>query len=156
MKPSLNKLNFAALSMLASLLVVVGGQAIADPQSAPVEVQPVAFEKVNLEGLRSSLRGTDAIGFTTKLTLNNDLDSLLAGFGDYHDGRGDQTLLSLRERFSTLLASTLSLLREDDPQLFGRLWNARGHLWLIVSDPVIFKAAVGQNETKQLAIQRLD
>jgi hypothetical protein len=156
MRLSQNKLNLAALSMLASLLVVFGGQAIADPQSAPVEVQPVAFEKVNLEGLRSSLRETDAIGFTTKLTLNNELDSLLEGFGDYHDGRGDQTLLSLRERFSMLLASTLSLLREDDPQLFGRLWNARGGLWLIVSDPVRFKAAVGQNETKQLAIQRLD
>ena len=156
MKSSLNKLNFAALSMLASLLVVFGGQAIADPQSAPVEVQPVAFEKVNLEGLRSSLRETDAIGFTTKLTLNNDLDSLLEGFGDYHDGRGDQTLLSLRERFSTLLASTLSLLREDDPKLFRKLEAARDDLWLIVSAPEKFEAAVSQKRKEHVAMRRLD
>jgi len=64
MRLSQNKLNLAALSMLASSLVVFGGEAIADPQSAPVEVQPVIFEKVNLEGLRSSLRETDAIGWS--------------------------------------------------------------------------------------------
>jgi hypothetical protein len=156
MRLSQNKLNLAALSMLASLLVVFGGQAIADPQSAPVEVQPVAFEKVNLEGLRSSLRETDAIGFTTKLTLNNELDSLLEGFGDYHDGRGDQTLLSLRERFSKLLASTLSSLREADPQLFTKIRNARGDLWLIVSDPMRFKAAVSQKNKEQVAVWRQD
>jgi hypothetical protein len=156
MKPSQNKLKFAVLSMLASLIVIFGGEAIADPQSAPVEVQPAAFEKVNLEGLRSSLRETDAIGFATKLSLKHELDSLLESFGAYHDGRGDQTLLSLRERFSTLLASTLSLLREDDPQLFRGLWNARGHLWLIVSDPMRFKAAVSQKQKEQVAIRRLD
>ena len=156
MKPSLNKLNFAALSMLASLLVVVGGQAIADPQSAPVEVQPVAFEKVNLEGLRSSLRETNAIGFTTKLSLRRELDLLLESFGDYHDGRGDQTLLSLRERFSTLLASTLSLLREDDPKLFRKLEAARDDLWLIVSAPEKFEAAVSQKRKEHVAMRRLD
>jgi steroid 5-alpha reductase family enzyme len=63
MKLNQNKLNFAALSVLASLLVVFSGEAIADRQSAPFEVPPAAFEKVNLDGLRSSLRETDAIGF---------------------------------------------------------------------------------------------
>ena len=93
--------------MLASLLVVFGGEAIAQPQSSPREVPLVAVEEVNLEDLRSSLRETDAIGFTTKLSLKRELDSLLESFVDYHDGRGDQTLLSLREKFNELLASSL-------------------------------------------------
>jgi hypothetical protein len=64
MKLNQNKLNFATLSVLASLLVVFSGEAIADPQSAPFEVPPAAFENVNPDGLRSSLRETDAIGGT--------------------------------------------------------------------------------------------
>jgi hypothetical protein len=156
MKLNQNKLNVATLSVLASLLVVFSGEAIADPQSAPFEVPPAAFENVNLDGLRSSLRETDAIGFTTKLSLKHNLDSLLDSFGDYHDGRGDQTLLSLRERFSKLLASTLSSLREADPQLFTKLRNARGDLWLIVSDPMRFKAAVSQKNKEQVAVWRQD
>lgn len=156
MKSIQNKLNLAALSIVASLLIAFGGAAIAEPQPVRVKVPPGAVEKVNLDGLRSNLRETDAIGFATKLSLKHELDSLLDSFADYHKGRGDETLLTLRDRFAALLVSTLSLLRDDDPQLFRKLWDAQGHLWLIVSDPVRFEAAVGQKNNAQLAQRRQD
>jgi hypothetical protein len=151
-----NMMSLAFLSVLAALLVVVHQEAMAEPQTANFEVAPSGIEQVNLEGLRASLRETDAIGIMTKLSLKRKLDSLLEHFGDYHKGRSHQTLLSLREKFAGLLASTLSLLQDDDPQLFSKLWDAQGHLWLIVSDPVRFQAAVSKETSKRLALRRQD
>ena len=156
MKPSENTLRFAALSVLAVLLVAFARQAVAEPQSGSYEVTSIAVEEINLEGLRSSLRETDAIGFTTKLSLKHDLDSLLDSFGAYHDGESDESLPTLRERFAELLSVTLALLKDDDPKLFHKLWNAQGHLWLIVSDPARFHAAVNDEKTNRMAFRRQD
>ena len=156
MKPKPIKLNRAVLSVLVMLLVVFQHEALAEPQPGFAAVSPIASEQVNLEGLRSGLRQTDAIGFTTKLSLKRKLDSLIGDFGDYHKGQGDLTLTSLREEFAELLASTLSLLREDDPQLFNKLWDAQGHLWLTVSDPVRFHAAVSNKKKVQIVLRRQD
>ncbi len=136
------RMSLAFFSMLPAFLVGFHQAAVAEPQPATIEVALSNVEKVDLEGLRASLRETDAIGFMTKLSLKHKFDSLLEHFGSYHTGRSDQTLPSLRDKFAGLLASTLSLLRDDDPQLYRKLWDAQGHLWLIVSDPDEFQAAV--------------
>lgn len=151
-----NKMSSAFLHLLVALLVIFHQEAMAEPQAAKVEVASTGVEQVNLEGLRGSLRETDAIGFMTKLSLKRELDSLLEDFGAYHKGRSNQTLPSLREKFAGLLASTLSLLREDDPRLFRKLLDAQGHLWLIVSDPVRFQAAVSKGTNTRLALRRQD
>ena len=128
MNPSQTKLISAALSILALVLVAFEGHAIAGPQPT-VQVATIAAKQaavsVNLASLKSSLRKTDAIGFMTKLSLKHKLDSLVESFGEYHKGRGEHTISSLRRRFSDLFASTLSLVREHDPQLFRILWDAQ-------------------------------
>lgn len=53
-----------------------------------------------------------------------------------------------------LLASTLSLLRDDDPHLFRKLWDAQGQLWLIASDPMKFLATVDSRKRSEAAFQR--
>jgi len=156
MKPSRNTLSLAALSVLAVLLVAFEREARAEPQSGGFGVAPISDQKINLEGLRSSLRETDAIGFTTKLSLKHDLDSLLDSFVAYHDGEGEETLPTLRERFAVLLSSTLALVKDDDPKLFRKLLDAQGHLWLTVSNPVMFHAAVNAKKNDRLALQRQD
>jgi hypothetical protein len=108
--------SLAALIVLALALVAFERPATADSHSGPYQI--AAAENVNLDSLRSSLRETDAIGFVTKLSLKHQLDSLLESFGDYHRGQGDQTLPSLHQQFAELLDSTLSVLRDEDPQLY--------------------------------------
>lgn len=143
-------LSLVAFSVLALLLVVFDRQATAASRPGPYEIVPAA---VNLDSLRASLRETDAIGFTTKLSLRYDLDSLLESFDDYHKGRGVETLPSLHQKFAELLASTLSLLRQDDPQLFRKLRDAQEQLWLIVSDPVKFQAAVSAAKKNRTTVR---
>ena len=136
------RMSLAFFSMLPALLVVFHQEAVAESQPATIEAVLSDVEHVDLDGLRAGLRETDAIGFMTKLSLKHKFDSLLEKLDNYHSGRSDQTLPSLRDKFAGLLASTLSLLRDDDPQLYRKLSDAQGHLWLIVSDPDKFQAAV--------------
>ena len=147
---------FSALAVLAVLLVAPGREAVADSQFDAYGPTPIAHEEVNLEGLRSSLPETDAIGFTTKLSLKHDLDSLLDSFYEYRQGKGEESLPTLRERFADLLSSTLALLKDDDPKLFRKLLDAQGHLWLTISDPVRFHAAVNDEKNSRVAFQRKD
>ena len=156
MRPSLSWPKLAALFALVCVFVVSQRASHADSMTSSFETTSVSVKEISLDGLRSSLRETDAIGFTTKLSLKHDLDSLLDSFDDYHQGRGEESLPSLRERFATLLTATLALLKDDDPKLFQRLWDAQGHLWLIVSDPVRFQAAVNAEKGNRVAFQRND
>jgi len=156
MRPSQTMLRFAVFSVLVVLLVALGREAAADPRSGSYGAASVASAEVNLDGLRSSLRETDAIGFTTKLSLKHDLDSLLQRFYEYHQGKSAETLPTLRERFAELFSLTLSLLKDDDPKLFRKLWDAQGALWLTVSDPVRFHAAVNGEKNDRVAFQRKD
>jgi hypothetical protein len=145
-------LDLAALVMLAGVLIVFEHPATADSHSGPYQI--AAVENVNLDSLRSSLRETDAIGFVTKLSLKHQLDTLLENFVDYHRGQGDQTLPSLHQQFGELLDSTLSELRDKDPQLYRKLGNARGQLWLILRDPVRFQAAVSSAAKSQATLRQ--
>ena len=156
MRPIGNAPSLAALSVLALLLTIIGHKAVADPQSGAFEATSVSVTEINLDGLRSSLRETDAIGFTTKLSLKHDLDTLLESFHEYHQGKSEETLPTLRERFAELLSATLAMLKDDDPKLFRRLWDAQGHLWLTVSDPVQFHAAVTDEKNDRVAFQKQD
>ena len=45
----------------------------------------------------------------------------------------------------------LALLKNDDPKLFRKLLDAQGHLWLTVSDPVRFHAAVNEQKNDRVA-----
>jgi hypothetical protein len=154
MTPIRQSLLLASVSVLVLSLSALHREARSETAAPPSFLAAAAPESVNLDGLRSSLRETDAIGFTTKLSLKHRLDSLLDSFAAYHEGRGDATLAELRERFADLLASTMSLLQEDDPQLFKKLWNAQGQLWLLVSDPEKFQAAVHLEDGGRAASRR--
>jgi hypothetical protein len=154
MTPIRDSLVLASLSLLVLSISALHREARSESAAPPSFLAAAAPESVSLDGLRSSLRQTDAIGFTTKLSLKHELDSLLDSFAAYHRGRGEETLVQLRERFADLLSSTLSLLRDDDPQLFQTLWDAQGELWRLVSDPAKFEAAVHLEDGGQGASRR--
>ncbi len=146
--------NSATFIALVVMLAAAGRAAMADSHPRGNQLTAVAAQGVNLDNLRSSLRETDAIGVVTKLSLKHQLDCLIDSFGDYHKGQGNQTLTSLRQQFAELLDATLSELRDNDQQLYWKLGNARGQLWLILSDPVRFEAAVGSMKKTQTAMRR--
>lgn len=84
------------------------------------------------------LRATKAVGFFTKLALKNQIDDLLGKFRCYHAGACDTPLPSLREEFNLLLMKVLSLLQDDDQDLFRTLAGAREILWNKLTDPIAF------------------
>jgi hypothetical protein len=149
-----------ALAGLAILLVLLAGVASAAgrPEILPkqgegaADAPPVpeqAETGVDLAELERRLRATGAIGFLTKLSLKGQIDDLLDEFGRFHaqrsyrgvseDSNGE--LKQLRERFNLLLMKVLSLIQDDDEELFGLIAAAREGLWRNLIDPRRFRAA---------------
>jgi hypothetical protein len=92
-----------------------------------------------MKELAARLRETKAIGFFTKLALKNQIDDLLGRLRCYHAKMCDIPLPTLREEFNLLLMKVLSLLQDDDPDLFRALAGARDILWATLTDPKAFK-----------------
>ncbi|MGH7209272.1 MAG: hypothetical protein ACREIL_07800 [Nitrospiraceae bacterium] len=91
-----------------------------------------------MKELVARLRETKAIGLFTKLALKNQIDDLHGKLRCYHAGTCDSPLPTLREEFNLLLMKVLSLLQDDDPDLFRTLAGARGILWNKLTDPTAF------------------
>src|SRR3970040_2771097 len=111
---------------------------ISTPAKKAVETEAspeTAKKEFDIKELVARLRATKAIGFFTKLALKNQIDDLLGKFRCYHAGACDTSLLTLSEEFNLLLMKVLSLLHEDDPDLFRALAGGREILWKNLTDP---------------------
>ena len=106
---------------------------------AAVPEKPPAPPPLDLTSLEKRLRETDAIGVFTKLTLKNQVDSLLDQFREYYQGRLKTTLAQLRQPYDQLLLKVLSLLQDSDPPLARAIVESREAIWGILSDPDKFK-----------------
>ena len=114
---------------------------VADPpeKGAENETAPEPAKKeFGMKQLVARLRATKAIGFFTKLALKNQIDDVLGKFRRYHAGTCDTALDALREEFNLLLMKVLSLLQDNDPELFRTLAGARDILWNKLTDPTAF------------------
>ena len=94
---------------------------------------------LDLAALEKRLKETNAIGVFTKLTLKNQVDSLLEQFREYYQGRLKTTLAQLRQPYDQLLLKVLSLLQDSDPPLARAIVESREAIWGILSDPDKFK-----------------
>lgn len=95
-------------------------------------------EELDIKGLTARLRASKAIGFFTKLALKNQIDDLLDKLRQYHGRNGQVSLEPLREQFNLLFLKVISLLQDDDPDLFRILAGARETLWNKLADPSAF------------------
>jgi hypothetical protein len=100
-----------------------------------------ASRDVNIDTLMDDLGSTEAIDLATKLSLNSELDSLIAAFREYHGGSSSYSLPALYARFERLLKTTLALIKDGDPTLFLKLKRSRAKLWHILIDREEFYAA---------------
>jgi len=104
---------------------------------APVAARPVA-PTLDLTSLETRLRGTQAIGVFTKLSLKNQVDDLLVRFRAYHKHQAATTLAELRQSYNLLMLKVLSLLQDSDPPLARDIVASREAIWGILSDPKKF------------------
>jgi len=118
------------------------------PAKAPASPAPTKESAVppvpkppplDLAALEKRLKETNAIGVFTKLTLKNQVDSLLDQFREYYQGRVKTTLAQLRQPYDQLLLKVLSLLQDSDPPLARAIVESREAIWGILSDPDKFK-----------------
>jgi hypothetical protein len=117
------------------------GKGKSRPAEKGAETKPApesAKKEFDIKELEARLRATKAIGFFTKLALKNEIDDLLGKFRCYHAGACDTPLPTLREEFNLLLMKVLSLLQDDDPDLFRALAGAREIVWNNLTDPTAF------------------
>ena len=100
----------------------------------PPPPKPVA-PTLDLAGLVKRLKESNAIGVLTKLTLKNQVDTLLEQFRGYYQGRTKTSLDQLRQPYDQLLMKVLSLLQDSDPMLAREITQSREAIWGILSDP---------------------
>ena len=104
---------------------------------APAVAKPTT-PPLNLATLEERLKGTNAIGVLTKITLKNQVDDLLDDFRAYYKGKLNTTLADLRRSFEMLVLKVLSLLQDSDPSLAAAIAASRDAIWGILSDPAKF------------------
>jgi hypothetical protein len=106
---------------------------------APAAAKP-STAPLNLDTLKERLKGTNAIGVLTKITLKNQVDDLLDEFRAYYKGKLRTTLADLRRSYDMLVLKVLSLLQDSDPSLAAAIAASRDAIWGILSDPAKFAA----------------
>ena len=89
---------------------------------------------INFESLEKQVRETKAIGTIAKLKLSNDINKLLAELKAYHAGTSHLTLEQHREQYDLLYMKIVSLVQENDPELYHQLCNAWDPIWAELQD----------------------
>jgi hypothetical protein len=102
---------------------------------APPPAPKPAAASLDLAGLVKRLKDSNAIGVLTKLTLKNQVDTLLEQFRGFYQGRIKTSLDQLRQPYDQLLMKVLSLLQDSDPLLAREITQSREAIWSILSDP---------------------
>ena len=127
------KIQLKAIILAA---LVITPAVAADDQDDQIKKDLLAV--ISLEGLKRRLRGTDAIGVFTKLSLKNQVDDFLESLRVYHNGTHEITLDQLRQRYELLLMKVLSLLEDGDTQLSRDIAGSREVLWSRLASPDSF------------------
>jgi len=94
--------------------------------------------RLDLNGLKTQLKETKAIGLFTKIALKNQVDDLLDQFRKYYQGTSKTDMMELRRSYNLLLLKVLSLLQDKDEKLASAIVSSREAIWDLLSDPKKF------------------
>ena len=112
-----------------------------EPQTKEIAAPDVAKQSppaLDLTSLQQRLKGTNAIGLLTKISLKNQVDDLLGQFRAFYQGKLKTTLAELRRPYDLLVLKVLSLLQDSDPSLASAIVASREAIWGILADPKKF------------------
>jgi hypothetical protein len=101
-------------------------------------VQPNATATLDLNGLKTQLKDTKAIGIFTKIALKNQVDDLLDQFRKFYQGKSKTNMMELRQSYNLLLLKVLSLVQNKDERLASAIVSSREPIWNLLSDPKKF------------------
>lgn len=117
----------------------------AAPAQQPVQA-PVATSAgeapLDVDGLKTRLRDTDAIGVFTKIALKNQVDDLLERFRAQHIDGQSNGVAALREPYDLLVLKVLALIQDADPPLARTVAASREAIWAILADRERFESAI--------------
>ena len=99
---------------------------------------PPSAAVLDLNGLKTQLKETKAIGLFTKISLKNQVDDLLDQFRKYYQGKSKTNMMDLRQSYNLLLLKVLSLLQNKDEKLASAIVSSREAIWDLLSDPKKF------------------
>jgi hypothetical protein len=99
---------------------------------------PSVAVTLDLNGLKTQLKETNAIGLFTKIALKNQVDDLLDQFRKYYQGKSKTDMMDLRRSYNLLLLKVLSLLQNKDEKLASAIVSSREAIWDLLSDPKKF------------------
>ncbi len=137
-----------ALGLLC-IALAAGGTALsaAAPRAlaqAEASVAPARAKKpeppLDVEALKTRLRETKAIGFFTKLELQNQMNDLLQQFREHYQNGQNKSVAALRQPFDMLVLKVLALVQDGDPPLARTILQSREAIWNILADPEKFKS----------------
>jgi hypothetical protein len=126
---------------ILTLLFVLPVIVVADDvdRSAALQSCPAVEEEiVDLDRLKTALRGSKAVGLFEKLRLKSAIDDLLARMRGYHDGTRQYSLRELQQQYDVLLIRIAAHLQHKDAILHGQLCNAWFMIWQDLEDPERF------------------
>jgi len=139
-----------ALAAGASALSAAAPRALAQAEAsvapAPAEagVTPAPAKKpeppLDVDALKTRLRDTKAIGFFTKLALQNQMNDLLQQFREHYQNGQNKSVAALRQPFEMLVLKVLALVQDGDPPLARTIAQSREAIWKILADPEKFKS----------------
>ena len=93
-----------------------------------------ATDDFDLDTLIDRISHSKALGFLTKLSLKRDIDGFLKDFRAYHDGREENSLEQLRERYDAMVQKLVVLVQDEDQELVKTIDDGREKLWAMLSD----------------------
>jgi hypothetical protein len=99
---------------------------------------PNSTVTLDLNGLKTELKETKAIGLFTKISLKNQVDDLLDQFRKHYQGKSKPDMMELRRSYNLLLLKVLSLLQNKDEKLASAIVSSREAIWDLLSDPKKF------------------
>ena len=107
-------------------------------QARKPSAPPSTAVALDLNGLKTQLKETKAIGLFTKIALKNQVDDLLDQFRKYYQGKSKSDMTELRRSYNLLLLKVLSLLQNKDEKLASAIVSSREAIWDLLSDPKKF------------------
>ncbi|MGP1679091.1 MAG: hypothetical protein ACTS6J_18285 [Burkholderiales bacterium] len=94
---------------------------------------------LDVDALKQRLRDTKAIGFFTKLELQNQMNDLLQQFREHYQNGQKTSVATLRQPFNMLVLKLLALIQDRDPSLARTISESRDAIWSMLADPEKFK-----------------
>ncbi len=127
---------------MAQASVAPARAAAAAGQPRTPETPPPAAKNpppLDVDALKERLRDTKAIGFFTKLELQNQMNDLLQRFREHYQSGRKTGVAALRQPFDMLVLKVLALIQDGDPPLARTILESRDAIWNMLADPEKFK-----------------